>query len=212
MSEQHSPAQRAMSPIEIADLQREVQRLLGRCMLRLQQYEHLLKVLVVHCEDSGPAHLIEEIREKRIRDAATKPLGFLIGKLLESYAVASGSELEAGGSAKTTESNSFAFRFRIEMSADDYAHTRDSLKDLLELRNGLVHHFIQRFDVWQPAGCAAARDHLLTCYDRIESHFQQLRSWAENTEEARQLASTLIQSSLFHDLIVNGIAPDGTVN
>lgn len=39
-----------------ADLQREVQRLLGRCMLRLQQYERLLKAIVAHHELAGPAH------------------------------------------------------------------------------------------------------------------------------------------------------------
>ena len=33
---------------ELQDLQREVQRLLGRCMLRLQQYERLIKAIVAH--------------------------------------------------------------------------------------------------------------------------------------------------------------------
>ena len=36
------------------DLQREVQRLLGRCLLRLQQYERLLKALVAHHDACRP--------------------------------------------------------------------------------------------------------------------------------------------------------------
>ena len=33
---------------ELQVSQREVQRLLGRCLLRLQQYEHLIKAIVAH--------------------------------------------------------------------------------------------------------------------------------------------------------------------
>jgi hypothetical protein len=33
--------------------QREVERLLGRCLLRLQQYEHLMKAIVAHHDLSG---------------------------------------------------------------------------------------------------------------------------------------------------------------
>lgn len=40
-----SPATNALQP-----LQRDVQRLLGRCLLRLQQYERLMKAIVAHHE------------------------------------------------------------------------------------------------------------------------------------------------------------------
>lgn len=60
-------------------LQREVQRLLSRCLLRLQQYEHLIKALVAHHEIAGPAHALETIRAERIADAASKTLGTLVG-------------------------------------------------------------------------------------------------------------------------------------
>lgn len=39
-----------MQPIDnpSPELQREVQRLMGRCLLRLQQYERLMKAMLVH--------------------------------------------------------------------------------------------------------------------------------------------------------------------
>ena len=41
------------------DSQRDVQRLLGRCMLRIQQYERLLKAMLAHHEVDGPVETLE---------------------------------------------------------------------------------------------------------------------------------------------------------
>ena len=79
------------------DLQREVQRLLGRCLLRLQQYERLLKALVAHHELAGPMHSLEGLRDARIQDAATRTLGTLIGRFLDDYVVTEGSGREILG-------------------------------------------------------------------------------------------------------------------
>ena len=206
------PQENMAAPEEGPGLQREVQRLLGRCMLRLQQYERLLKAIVAHHELAGPAHLLEGIRDARIQDAATKTLGTLIGKLLDSYVVVDAAEQDILGDDAPTDVISFGFRMNIQMAGDDYARTRDGLKELVELRNGLVHHFIERFDLWQSEGCAAAREYLLDCYTRIDGHYEQLRSWAEHMEQARQLAASFMQSNVYLDLVVNGIAPDGTVD
>ena len=66
-------------------LQREVQRLLGRCVLRLQQYEKLMKAIVAHHEISASGSPLESNQEQRIADAASKTLGTLVGTLLGSY-------------------------------------------------------------------------------------------------------------------------------
>ena len=55
--------------------QRNVQRLLGRCLLRLQQYECLMKAIVAHHDISGPAHGLKNIRAARTDDASKKTLG-----------------------------------------------------------------------------------------------------------------------------------------
>ncbi len=201
-----------LRPAESADLQREVQRQLGRCLLRLQQYECLLKAIVAHHELAGPAHSLEGIRDARVQDAATKTLGTLIGKLLDSYVVVGGVEREILDDDAPADVISFGFRMNIQMAAEDYARTRDGLKELVDLRNGLVHHFIERYDLWQPEGCVAAREYLMDCYTRIDGHYEQLRSWAEHMEQVRQLTASFMQSNVYQDFVVNGIAPDGTVD
>lgn len=54
--------------------QREVERLLGRCLLRLQQYEHLMKAIVAHHDLSGPDDALNKIRVARIGDSSTRRL------------------------------------------------------------------------------------------------------------------------------------------
>lgn len=44
---------------DVPDLQRTVQRKLGRCILQLQQYERLLKAMVAHSVLSGPPERLE---------------------------------------------------------------------------------------------------------------------------------------------------------
>lgn len=72
-----------MNDGEVQERQYEVQRSLGRCLLRLQQYERLLKAIVAHHDLSGPAHALEKIRAARIDAASTKTLGILVGQFLQ---------------------------------------------------------------------------------------------------------------------------------
>ena len=70
---------------ELQTLQREVQRMLGRCLLRLQQYEQLMKAIVAHHEISASGLPLESNQAERIADAANKTLGTLVGTLLGTY-------------------------------------------------------------------------------------------------------------------------------
>ena len=202
-----SPATNALQP-----LQQDVQRLLGRCLLRLQQYERLMKAIVAHHEISGPAHSLEAIRAARIEDAATKTLGTLVGQLFGSYVVTDGNGGEERDDDLPGDVISFRTRVQLSLSAQDYANTQADLKDLVSLRNTLVHHFIDQHDLWTVDGCRVAQDELGSAYTRIDQHFEQLRGWAEHMDQARRLAAEFVQSDVFHDLVVNGIAPDGTVD
>lgn len=197
---------------DLPSLQREVQRLLGRNLIRLQQYERLLKKIVAHHELAGPAHSLQEIQDARIRDAATKTLGTLIGKFVDDCIVTNAFERESLGNDTANDVTSIRFRVNIPMSKEDYARTRDGLKELVDLRNSLVHHFIEQHDIWQTDGCIMARDHLQTTHSRIDKHFEQLFAWAKNMDQVRQFAVAFMQSPAFEDSFDNGIAPDGTVD
>lgn len=193
------------------DLQREVQRLLGRCMLRIQQYERLLKAMLAHHELAGPVETLQGQRSTRIEKLSDKSLGTLVKALFETYVVPDGFERDLLPEDKVpTDRISMAFSFRMSIAPDRWAQTKSSIEDLVAMRNELVHHLIDRFDVWSEDGCVAASRHLDESYQRIDRHYLELVEWATSMERVREVASSFTQSQAFHDLVVNGIAPDGS--
>lgn len=200
-------------------LQHEVQRLLGRCLLRLQQYERLTKALVAHhkisaagsIQDLKSAQSPKLVREKSIARAASMTLGTLVGELLGSY-ISLGEPKESLNAAPDEVEYAFSFAIHLAMSDDDFTRTQQGLKELVDLRNNLVHHFIDQHNLWTAEGCRKAQDSLVANYTRIDQYFEQLRGWAEHMNQAQRLAAEFVNSDTFRDLVVNGIAPDGTVH
>lgn len=191
------------------ELQRDVQRLLGRCLLRIQQYERLLKGILVSHELVGSAETIELRREQRVQLFANKTLGQLTKSLFETYVVPENFERELLRGPKPALPQ-VAVSSRIEMSSDRRKQAQAAIEDLVELRNELVHHLIEKFDLWSDAGCAAAIDYLEQSYDRVDWHFSELSGWARSMEASRALAAEFARSPAFVSLVVDCIAPDGT--
>lgn len=198
---------------DLQSLQQEVQRLLGRCMLRLQQYERLIKAMVAHHKVSGPFHVLERAKATQIDEAARKTLGTLVGDLLGSYVVADENDPPEMTTASSPENvNWFAMKMSLRLPDAEFVRVESELREMVVLRNNLVHHFIDQHDLWSPDGCRAAQDALIMAYDRIDHHFGQLREWAEDMDKIRHTMSEFLQSKEFEELFVNGIAPDGKVN
>lgn len=203
------------TPIEpdFAAPQREVQRMLGRCMLRLQQYEILAKALVGHRELSGTAGTMHEVQAKNVALAAGKTLGQLVGELTGTFLKPAQPELDS----KAAESDDrfgddqqawFRFSSAIELPPEHYQKLTQDLAELVKMRNDLVHHFIERFDVFSIGGCLAADSYLQGCYESIDGHFLTLRGWVEGMDRARKAAAEFMQSPEYRNFVVNGVVPD----
>ena len=191
-------------------LQREVQRLLGRCLLRLQLYERLIKAIVAGYEISGPAHALEAVRAARMTATAGKTLGTIVGELLGSYVVTNEVDTPMKASTDTSDAH-ISIGSRLQLSDADFARTENDLRELVLLRNNLVHHFIDQHDIGTLDGCRGGRDALIAAYTRIDQHFEELRAWTKGMHDARRALAEVVQSDAFHNLVVNGIHPDGTV-
>jgi len=197
---------------DVPDLQPIVQRKLGRCLLRLQQYERLLKVIVAHGELSGPADRLHTIREQKIACAQKKTMGTLVGMLTESYLTQSPQNEESQTEANVGDQIWFSYRHQLEMPAEHYEATKVAIKELVDLRNKLVHHFIEHFDLWSESGCQAADGFLEESYETINKHCLTLQCWAKAMVEARAKMALLVQSQAFSDELFDGIRGDGSVN
>ncbi|MBL0719729.1 OST-HTH/LOTUS domain-containing protein [Piscinibacter sp. Jin2] len=170
-----------------------------------------MKTLLAHHELAGPVDTLEAQRASRVDKLADKSLGTLVKALFESYAVVDDCERDLLPEGKTpTDRVAMAFSQRMVMAPERLAQARAAVEDLVAMRNQLVHHLIDRFDLWSDDGCAAAARHLEACYERIDQHFGELAGWARSMDEARALMASFTQSDAFRELVVNGIAPDGS--
>lgn len=85
---------------------------------------------------------------------------------------------DASGRGKTRPIAWASMRFNISMSPKHHAQTKEALAELVALRNELVHHLIERFDISEKLGCRDASAYLESCYQQIDDNYQLLRNWA----------------------------------
>jgi len=106
----------------------------------------------------------------RVDDAFTTTLGTLVGRLFGSSVVTEGTGTAADAAANEPEDvANFAMRVQLSLSAEHYVRTQSELKELVLLRNNLVHHFIDQHDLWSTDGFLTARDALVAAYERTTS-------------------------------------------
>ncbi|MES2631832.1 MAG: hypothetical protein V4669_02610 [Pseudomonadota bacterium] len=181
-----------------AAAQREVQRRLGRCLIRLQQYERLLKSMLAYRElDGDPAQLRAVVKA---RMTAIKTLGPLIEEFTKNAL-----QLNSQGPRKAAPKRKASDKARIRMtqtiavSPENHKVICAQLAELLALRNHLVHHFVAASDLWSESGCAQAASYLEESFRAIDAHYLSLRemSTAANAllaELSHQLTDELTQA------------------
>lgn len=198
----------------LAELQRAAQHKLGGCLLRLQQYEQLLKAMVANTDLAGEPAQLQALRDAQVASYHKTTLGELVKRFTGGYLRA---EDEFAPAQETDDKSPddrlwFSFQQRMAMSAERHESITAELKELVDLRNELVHHLLERFDLGQLDHCEAAVAYLDASRATIDRHFQTLRTWAEHMDNARALAVSIMQSDTFNDFLINGIAPDGQVH
>ncbi|WP_143054468.1 OST-HTH/LOTUS domain-containing protein [Massilia timonae] len=101
-------------------------------------------------------------------------------------------------------------RTQVVLDAQRYQEAKAALKELVTLRNELIHHFIEQHDLKSDEGSKKAEAYLEHSYIRIEGHLLMLRAWTSALVHAHTVMASVVQDSVFEDLI-DGIAPDGSI-
>jgi hypothetical protein len=202
---------------DLPSLQQDAQRLLGRCILRLQQYERLAKdILANHAIVATPQALAQQRMDQAAR-VSKNTLGTSVKGLFESFIVADitgpqpadSYELLAHPGAGSTAAVSI--KVTLEMPEERYGQTKAEVDELVKIRNDLVHHLSERYDLWSAAGCHAAADHLEAAYLRIDRELHQLHDWARHSNEAVEVLRSELQEGMksgesFNDAAVDVMA------
>ena len=208
-----------------AELQRVVQRKLGRCMMRIQEYELLLKEFVAKREIAGELRAMDAQIAYNVSVVATKTMGSLVGELTEKYfqptLMDPGQAQSVGGTvgaddAVATEVEDHddehpagwaRFQMHVSISPDVHAQMKAELQDLVDLRNDLVHHFVEGQDLVSEEGCIAAEMYLDDCFSEIDRHLSSLRGWATSMNEAKQTMASFMVSPEHKEFLLAELTP-----
>lgn len=199
------------NPVQVAQL--EMQRHFGRCILRLQQYERLLKAMIATMSLSGNPEELAELQAQQFEDVRALTLGALVRLFARDYLVDNERHVEASDTSddsilQVENLVSFRISYSMAMSSEDYKRTVDAMTELRDMRNELVHHFIEQFDISDEAGCLAGTLHLQTCFTRIDDHLSQLSNWAKTRDEVRRHAHSFFASKEFEELLAHATTED----
>jgi hypothetical protein len=195
-----------------AERQLSTQLLLGQCILKLQEYELLLKRLLENVAFSGPPAEVQAVRAEKSMSLRKKMMGELVGVLTKTFLTTAALGDNACVSIAKPENVAWVeTRMQIVFAEERYTAIRDALRELVELRNELVHHFIRKFNLSTSEGCAEAEVFLSRSYIKIEENLQLLQTWCKTLAEAQVKLATVFNDPTFQNFI-EGISPDGTVD
>ncbi len=187
------------SPDHLAALH-VVQQKLGHCVLRLQAYELGLKEILEKCDV-----VVTAKRVKKDRHLKRRTLGALVrqlfGSLLTTEAVRE--QADAGDADHRAR-----FRMQIELPGDEFARLKRELNDFVELRNSLIHHFRKDHVLGSHEGCQRAEAALNAASARIERHIADLRIWAADLQQTRQVMLDHLHSDAVQELVKTGRLPE----
>jgi hypothetical protein len=162
-----------------------IELLYGRCILRLQSYELLMKALVAEHRFSAPIGDLEKAMADRHAGTGQKTLGTLVNEMTGSFLVPKGGEGGDEEADEWGEGPAVAIRFQSVMPEEDFARIEAELRDLVRLRNGLVHGFLAEHDLTTTEGCLAAQEELTTALDRVAGAYEALRTLAREMDQTK---------------------------
>jgi hypothetical protein len=200
----------SLTPADLVKLQREIQRKVGRNLLRLQQCELLMKKLASEHEIAGAAEELDDIKARTRELVSKKTMGQVVGHLTGSFLqVEPGSPELDDELPPDTPLPWVRTRHYISFPADGFRRIEQELADLVDLRNDLAHHFLEMFDLASPGGCEAAGAYLDERLEQIDARHGELREWVDGVGKMRAVQAGLMNTPEFADLLIHGILPNG---
>lgn len=197
-----------MTDDQLTHAQHEVQRLLGRNLLRLQQFERDLKMLYTHFSLSASlGQDVTALRKKRHESVAKSTLGQVAETLMKEFMVSEDASSDNNAAPNAHESFSVTLRHGISMSAEQRTRMLTEMDELIAMRNHLVHDFIAEYDLISLESCMKAETYLHTCYKHISTRHNELRGWLKGLTAKIELLRQLFESPAIHNLFVKGIVP-----
>jgi hypothetical protein len=193
------------------ELQRNVQRLLGRCLLRIQQYERLMKTMLAEHELAGPVEALPTHRATRVEKFSDKSLGTLVKSLFETCVVPEGFERDLLPEDKApTDRISMGFSVRVSLEQENWSRAKAAIEELVTLRNDMCITSLSssRCGPRRAASWLSTTSRTATTESTgtTASWWNGRREWLRCKKPPRPSRKT----DTFRELLVNGIQPNGS--
>lgn len=208
---------------------REVQRLLGRCLLRIQHLERLLKAVVSAQHHYGTGADSAELAKQRAAQVAKLGMGDLVDLVLAEVIHVKTGEVDRDGQeaekpvrkvsgllqakaaalakrhdkamAKAHSQRRTWLSTRVTMSATPEAAKAIStrLTALVQLRNRVVHHFGDEYRIHDELGCDRAIRFLEEVDAMLVEHAEPVSEWALELDGAIKALARKLSDPEFLD-------------
>lgn len=199
--EHHKP-DKALPNLE--ELKEQIALEYGRCILQLQQFELTLKSILPSLKMSG---FSDELTDNIARDRQAlvcKTLGHLVGELGLRTTLSDEQEIDDA----LIDRPYISVRFGLE----DGEWMNDKLKQLVEMRNELVHHFLSHFALESETSCHDAISYLSAASNTIKDNREALASLLAAFNKSRNHLLELINSPAGEQFFLYGVLPGEPVS
>jgi hypothetical protein len=169
-----------------------------------------VKVLVAEQSIAGKMDDLHSEKTSRYEAVANKSLGQVVGELTSNFiaTASSTSDWTNNDEASCDPAQPWvSVSFCIKFSEDDFNRTKLKLADLVDLRNELVHHFLEKYDLWTESGCLAADTYLDECFKQIDAHFVELKQWRNHKADISTTMANFMNTPEFNNYFIRGIMP-----
>lgn len=181
----------------------DVHRLLGECLVLLQRYEGLSKailaahqVTITSRDHSGPM----ANRKARLGGVT---LGGLVGQMTGAFLVAAG---QPDNAPEQTDAG-VTLTTRIAFPPEAFAQVEAELRDLVTLRNRVVHHFLDDHDLGSDVGRRKAAASLDDALRRITAANARLRDWAAEMGQIQTAMAETLAAPEMQEWLTKGRVP-----
>ncbi|WP_315808057.1 hypothetical protein [Pseudomonas sp. C9-3] len=158
-------------PPDCDQLRTEVFRLLGKMIVNLQNYERMLKTLV----SSSNVHFLPDHPGDPFEPSRSRVSKMTLGMLAREFTT--GTMATNDALDEEPPEVHFGFRFRIQSEGPILEMLDQDIRQLVQIRNDLAHHFTAMFDLSTTAGCELAIAHFEENTPFVHEQYQSMHSW-----------------------------------
>ncbi len=173
-------------------------RKIGRNLVNLQRFERMLKLIIVRSNVQGYASELAKIHQDRTKETSHRTLGLLVKEFLDT--VYSTDDPFSDGPADARNEIWMSHVFRIQSNADSISKIERELRELVEERNLLIHHWLAEVDFASVAECQELISRLDAQVDRLTPHYESLMRQLGHMQTAQKELRRLLDAELRESL------------